>query len=301
MTVRLRPHRPAVQAALAAAAFLAAACGGPRLEPLDPESKAFFETASLVMTNAEQTIFRHLPDAAARREFIADFWEKRDPDPETEENEFKDEFDRRIDYCNTHFREGRRGINTDRGRIYLYLGPPDRVQSFPMIEGGTTSVLWWSYYTYILAVEFVDARGIGEYTINEIDGNLFEAIDRAKLGSGVQRSGAKLNFVDFDLRFDRERREIVVAVPTKNLSLKEEGGLLSVEFEFTFYLYREGEAKDKFVEKRAFTAAAEDLEKKKEIFFAFPRELAPGRVFIDAIVNGRQDNGRVRKIFEVKA
>ncbi|MBM3294394.1 MAG: GWxTD domain-containing protein [Candidatus Aminicenantes bacterium] len=282
-------------------ALLAAACGGARVEALDPESRAFFETARLVMTGVEQSIFRHLPDPESRREFISDFWAKRDPDPETETNEFKDEFERRIEYADAHFREGRRGINTDRGRIYLYLGPPDQVQSFPMIQGGTTSVLWWSYYAYVLAVEFIDTRGLGEYTINEIDGSLFDAIERAKLGAAVQRSGASLNFVDFGLRYDRDRGELIVAVPTKKLVFKEKGGLLTAEFDFTFYLYREGSAKETFAETRTFTASAEDVEKRKDILFAFPRKLPPGRVYVDAIVNGRRDNGRVRKIFEVKA
>ncbi|MBM3309879.1 MAG: GWxTD domain-containing protein [Candidatus Aminicenantes bacterium] len=295
-----RPLRPAGLVLAAGLVGLAAGCGGVDLEALDPESASFFDTARLVMTGAEQSIFRHLPDAQARREFIADFWEKRDPDPETEANEFKEEFDRRVEYCNAHFREGRRGINTDRGRIYLYLGPPDQVQSFPMVSGGTTSVLWWSYYTYVVAVEFIDDRGLGEYKINEIDGSLFDAIDRAKLGAGVQASGAKLNFVDFGLRYDREKREIVVSVPTKKLNFKEEGGLLTAEFEFVFYLYREGAAKEKFTEARTFSGTAADLEKGKEVIFAFPREVAAGKVYIDAIVNGRQDNGRVRKIFEVK-
>ena len=285
----------------AVAAAVLAGCGGARVEALDPESRSFFDTARLVMTNIERDIFRHLPDAGARREFISDFWAKRDPDPETEENEFKEEFDRRIEYTNTHFREGRRGINTDRGRIYLYLGPPEHTESFPMISGGTTSALWWVYYSYPLGVEFVDSRGTGEYAINEIDGNLFEAIERAKLGAGVQRSGARLNFVNFDVRYDKSRREIVVALPLKKLNFKEENGLLQAEFEFTFFLYGQGPAKEKYVEDRTFSAKAEDLEKSKEILFAFPRELPPGRTYVDVIVDGGQDNGRVRKIVEVKA
>jgi GWxTD domain-containing protein len=296
-----RLPRPAGVVLAAGLVSLAAGCGGVDLAALDPESQSFFDTARLVMTGAEQSIFRHLPDAEARREFISDFWEKRDPDPETEANEFKEEFDRRVEYGNAHFREGRRGVDTDRGRIYLYLGPPDQVQSFPMIEGGTTSVLWWSYYSYGVAVEFIDTRGMNEYKINEIDGSLFDAMERAKLGAGVQASGARLNFVDFGLRYDRGKREVVVSIPTKKLNFKEEGGLLAVEFEFVFYLYREGQAKEKFVEERTFAAAAADLEKVRELTFAFPRELAAGKVYIDAIVNGRQDNGRVRKIFEVKA
>jgi GWxTD domain-containing protein len=296
--IRARFALPLLAAALAAAG---AGCGGVRVEDLDPESRAFFDTARLVMTEVERDIFRHLPDAEARREFVADFWAKRDPDPESEANEFKEEFDRRVEYANSHFREGRRGINTDRGRLYLYLGQPDQIESFPMIQGGTTSALWWLYYGYPLGIAFVDERGTGEFKINEIDGSLFEAIERAKLGVSVQKDGARMNFVDFDVRYDKARREIVVSVPTKRLTFKEETGVLAVEFEFIFYLYRPGSPKETFVEKRTYAAPAADLEGRKEIEFAFPRELPPGPTYVDVTVNGRQDNGRVRKIVTLRS
>jgi hypothetical protein len=69
--------------ALAAGAVLlgAAACSSlPRTE-LDPAARDFYETARLVMTSEEDDIFQHLPDAESRREFVSDFWAKRDPDP----------------------------------------------------------------------------------------------------------------------------------------------------------------------------------------------------------------------------
>jgi GWxTD domain-containing protein len=278
-----------------------AACGGARLPALDPESRIFFDTARLVMTDIERDIFLRLPDAASRREFIADFWDKRDPDSDTEANEFKEEFERRIEYVDTHFREGKRGINTDRGRIYLYLGPPEHFESFNMIGGGTTSALWWVYYSHRLGIEFVDTRGSGEFTINEIDGDLFQAMERAKLGAGVQRGGAKLTFVDFDVRYDKDRREIVVAVPLKKLNFKDENGLLQVAFAFTFFLYQGSAEKETFGESRTFSGKAEEIENQKEIAFVFPRDLPPGRTYVDVIVDGGQDNGRIRKIIPVKS
>ena len=73
------------------------ACAPPFELQLDPEGKAFFETARLVMTSEEEDIFRHLPDTESRREFMVDFWAKRNPDPASETNEFKEEFEKRID------------------------------------------------------------------------------------------------------------------------------------------------------------------------------------------------------------
>ena len=74
---------------------LSGCSSGPRIK-LDPESRLFFETARLVMTKEESRIFTHLPDKPARDEFIQEFWEKRDPDLDTEENEFQQEFYRRV-------------------------------------------------------------------------------------------------------------------------------------------------------------------------------------------------------------
>ena len=75
-------------------------CGLSREIELDPVSLDFYETAQLIMTKQEKEIFKHLPDQESREEFISDFWAKRDPDPATEENEFKEEFFRRIEYAN---------------------------------------------------------------------------------------------------------------------------------------------------------------------------------------------------------
>ena len=100
-------------------------CGTRERVTLDPESKNFYDYTRLIMTKQEKEIFLLLPDKESRMEFIQDFWDKRDPDPQTEENEFQEEFYQRIEYVNKRFREGIPGWKTDRGRIYIYLGPPD--------------------------------------------------------------------------------------------------------------------------------------------------------------------------------
>jgi len=285
---------------LLGAVLLSAACSVNMKLPLDPESRDFFETARLVMTSAEQEIFRNMPDDASRREFIADFWEKRDPDPDTAENEFKDEFERRVDYCNKHFNEGRRGINTDRGRVYLYLGAPEKTETYSSATAGFT--IYWIYYTYDLGIEFIEARSGGEYTIGQIMGNLLDAFEIAKLnGFGKPRGGGPQKLVSFDARYDGDRKEITVEIPVKKLNFKEESGVLKLEFDFTIYIYKNaGGQKDKFEERRTFEGRAAEVENSKVVTFVFPYDLAPGRNYVDVIVNGGQDNGKVRKIFLFK-
>ncbi len=83
-----------------------------------------------IITPAEKEIFLKLKTDRERDLFIEAFWKHRDPIPETEENEFKIEHYKRIDYVNRYFgREAAKpGWMTDRGRMYIILGPPNDIQ-----------------------------------------------------------------------------------------------------------------------------------------------------------------------------
>jgi GWxTD domain-containing protein len=282
------------------AAVLAISACGPGLNvQLDPESRDFYESARLIMTDSEQAIFTHLPDAEARKEFIQEFWDKRDPDPSTEVNEAKQEFQRRLEYVNQRFREGRRGINTDRGRIYLFLGPPEMTEEYPFLAGGAGGELLWVYYQYELGIYFVDSNGTGSYAISTIMGNLFEAIEMAKLGKTFTERGTPSKFMNFDLDYVKDRHELRLTIPAKKLSFKDEDGALTADFDITFYIYKEGAAKkEMFVDTKRFTGKAEDLEKSPEIAFTFSRELPLGKIFVDVVVDGKEANGKSRKIFK---
>jgi len=119
-------------AALLLAGAVSAGPGPAAAKPkLDPESAKFYQTARLIMTKEEVKIFERLPDAGSRKEFIADFWLKRDPDPDTPDNAFQKEFEARVAFVNKRFnKEGGPGYNTDRGRVYILMGPPEKVEEF---------------------------------------------------------------------------------------------------------------------------------------------------------------------------
>lgn len=137
---------------------------------------------SLVMTPAEIRVFKALKTDDERENFIATVWSRRDPDPDTEENEFREEFYERIAYANQHFSSGKPGWKTDRGRIYIRWGKPDSVESRPSggshdrpsYEGGGSTTTYpfeiW-FYRHLdtvgdgIEVEFVDPSGTGEYRI----------------------------------------------------------------------------------------------------------------------------------------
>jgi len=137
---------------------------------------------SLVMTEAEIRVFKALKTDEERESFIAIIWRRRDPDPDTEENEFREEFYERIAYANANFSTGIPGWKTDRGRIYIRWGKPDSVESRPSggsydrpsYEGGGSTTTYpfeiW-FYRHLdtvgdgIEVEFVDPTGTGEYRI----------------------------------------------------------------------------------------------------------------------------------------
>jgi GWxTD domain-containing protein len=137
---------------------------------------------SYVITDEERKAFKKLATDDERERFIEEFWRRRDPDPDTDENEFKEEYYERIAYANEHFASGMPGWKSDRGRIWIMYGKPDERETHPMggnyerpsyEGGGNTSTypfeIW--FYRYLAGVgsgveiEFVDPTGSGEYRI----------------------------------------------------------------------------------------------------------------------------------------
>ncbi len=135
-----------------------------------------------IITSEERQAFKKLQTDEEREQFIEQFWLRRDPDPDTPENEYREEYYRRIAYANEHYASGIPGWKTDRGRIYITFGPADEVESHPAggpyerpfyEGGGQTSTypfeIW--FYRYLdgvgngIEIEFVDPSSTGEYRI----------------------------------------------------------------------------------------------------------------------------------------
>ncbi len=283
--------------------------GGPKIK-LDSASKDFYETARLIMTNQEKKIFDHLPNKEAREDFIQEFWSRRDPDSETEENEFKEEFYRRIEYANSHFLEGGRGWRTDRGRIYIYFGEPDRRDQAPMLNyPSMKGWILWVYYRYGFAVYFFDRRGDGQYVLEpapaELGGSLYgdfsDALEEAKLGYVPQQDSATKKFMNFKLVYDKLNGEFIISIPTEALVFKEEENLLNLDLDFSFVIYEENTAmKEEIQHSEHFEKTEEEILNIEEVTFAIPKELKPGKYYVDVILTVKPDVGKVRKIFNIK-
>jgi GWxTD domain-containing protein len=135
-----------------------------------------------IITDAELQAFKRLQNDEEREQFVEQFWLRRDPTPDTQENEFKEEHYRRLAHANERFASGVEGWRTDRGRIYITFGPPDEIEAHPsggpyqrpLEQGGGSGVAYpfetWRYRFLEgigtnVEIMFVDPTLTGEYRI----------------------------------------------------------------------------------------------------------------------------------------
>ena len=174
------------------------------------------EDVRYIITDEERAAFKQLSNDEERDNFIEAFWARRDPTPDTVENEFKEEHYQRIAYANEHFPAGIPGWKTDRGRMYIMYGKPDEIESHPsggtynrpMEEGGgETSTYPFETWRYRYL------EGIGQEII-------IEFVDTCMCG-------------DYHMTIDRSEKDALKNVPGAGLTLYEQMGLASKADRFT--------------------------------------------------------------------
>jgi GWxTD domain-containing protein len=168
------------------------------------------EDVRWIITDEEQKAFKLLSNDEERDQFIEAFWQRRDPTPDTIENEFKEEHYRRMAYANEHFAAGIPGWKSDRGRIYIMYGPADEIESHPsggsyerpMEEGGgETSTFPFEDWRYRYL------EGIGQEVI-------IEFVDTCMCG-------------DYHMTMDRSEKDALLNTPNAGLTLYEQMGMSS--------------------------------------------------------------------------
>jgi GWxTD domain-containing protein len=166
------------------------------------------EDVIYIITDEERAAFRQLSNDEERDNFIEAFWQRRDPTPDTEENEYKEEHYQRIAYANEHFAAGVPGWKTDRGRIYIVFGKPDEIEDHPsggtyerpMEEGGgETSTFPFADWRY----RYIE--GIGQEVI-------IEFVDTCMCG-------------EFHMTLDRSEKDALLMTPNAGLTLYEQMGM----------------------------------------------------------------------------
>ncbi len=181
-----------------------------------PYKKWLDEEVPYIITPEERSAFKKLTTDEEREQFIEAFWERRNPNPGSPENEFKEEYYRRIAYANEHYASGIPGWKTDRGRIYIMYGPPDEIDSHP--SGGT----------YLRPPE----EGGGETSTYPFEDWRYRYIDG--IGTNII-----LEFVDptmtgeFHLTMDPGEKDALLHVPNAGLTDMEAMGMASKTDRFT--------------------------------------------------------------------
>src|SRR5882762_3372695 len=183
---------------------------GLKQELRGPYKKWLDEDVAWIITDEERQAFRQLSNDEERDQFIEAFWQRRDPTPDTEENEYKEEHYQRIAYANEHFAAGIPGWKTDRGRMYIMYGPADEIESHPsggsyerpMEEGGgETSTFPFEDWRYRYL------EGVGQEVI-------IEFVDTCMCG-------------DYHMTMDRSEKDALLNTPNAGLTLYEQMGMAS--------------------------------------------------------------------------
>jgi len=187
-----------------------------KIELSKQDKKWLDEDVRWIISDEERATFKQLSNEEEREQFIEAFWQRRDPTPDTAENEFKDEHYRRIAYANEHFAAGIPGWKTDRGKIYIMYGPADEIESHPaggsyqrpMEEGGgETSTFPFEQWRYRYL------EGIGQEVIVEF-------VDNCMCG-------------DYHMTMDRSEKDALLYTPNAGLTLYEQMGIANKASRFT--------------------------------------------------------------------
>ncbi len=280
---------------------LLSSCSSAKLEKtLNTEEKEFLSYVRYIITGEERKIFLRLPPPE-RKAFIEEFWKKRDPDPETEENEYKDEYDKRIEEAN-HLFGGTSGWLQDRGRIYVLLGPPDQRDVYPRGIGfyDPPSETW--YYGFYRLV-FIDYGWNGNYQLQPQSAQLIAQINIAQIELKKPRIETKKErvFFDFDLQIKEsteQKRLCQVKVPYKNIWFSAQGDKFQTTLEVTLTVFDSQEQKV-WEEKFAYPISLSEEELKglggKDYLIEIQLPLQPGAYQLETVVKNMTDESRVMK------
>ena len=111
----------------------------------EPFKKWLNEEVVSIISSRERDVFLQLQTDREREIFIEAFWRQRDPNPDTPKNEFREEHYRRLEYATEFYGRGTPtpGWRTDRGRIYIILGPPLNIEQYDNVNGVYPTEIWF--------------------------------------------------------------------------------------------------------------------------------------------------------------
>ncbi|MFL2983751.1 MAG: GWxTD domain-containing protein [Candidatus Neomarinimicrobiota bacterium] len=102
---------------------------------------------------------------ADREKLFYNFWKRRNPSKNKENNKLMEEYYERVEYTNEQFSGWQPGWETDRGMIYILFGPPDQIQRSNPVATNSTIYQIWNYYKINKEFIFRDQNGFGDYRL----------------------------------------------------------------------------------------------------------------------------------------
>ncbi|MFQ6081907.1 MAG: GWxTD domain-containing protein [Candidatus Aminicenantia bacterium] len=295
---------------LASCFLLPVSCRLYQLEKkLEPKDQEFLSKVRFIITKEERKIFLELP-ASEREKFKKEFWKKRDPDPDTEENEFKKIYFERINEATRLFRgEGRPGWLTDRGRIYIFFGPPFLRRRYEGgLYGGVIIRAREIWYYGLYPVEFIDYRGTGEYQLvttdvahlNELNTAL--AFLREEQEKKVTEYGKAIFDFNLEIKKSRENELIIsIEIPYKNIWFTEKEDKLETSFELSISIYDfNNQLVWEYQKDYPVSVTEEEIKtgKEKELLIEIPVTLEKGSYKIASILINKTGEEKMKKELE---
>ncbi|MBN2206972.1 MAG: GWxTD domain-containing protein [Candidatus Aminicenantes bacterium] len=273
----------------------------PSLQSLDPESREFLSKVRYIIEKDEKAAFVGLKTAEERNAFIEDFWAKRDSDPETEVNEFKLEYSARVDAAAGLFKEGTTpGWLTERGRLYITLGPPDHRLSYPrgVTFYGKPTEIW--YYNFF-PVRFVDDNWTGTYRLDPDSAAQIGEITKTQvyLKPRAAAPASKLEDVPLEIKAVGPGEAVLrVTLLYKDIWLNAEGGVYNASLEIAAdAVDNTGAAVWSEHQTHPLSLTEEEYLKRRgeSLVIEIPVKLAPGEYGLTVVLTGLFPGARAEK------
>ena len=309
-----------IQVILLAVILLGSLSSGCRLynlrRKLSPANKEFLSLVRYISTAEEERIFLELPDSE-KEKFQEEFWKRRDPDPETEVNEFKTEYFSRLKEANEKFiGEGKAGWLTDRGFIYVLFGPPlDKYYySMGQMSANFCQEVW---YYGSFPVVFVDEGCNGRFRLAPINLEHLSMLTQAekRFGTTIQPQAGGKSLFNFDLNLTKKRIKgdrfeavVLVEVPYRGLWMNSVGGKLQTTLDLSLEL-RDGQGEVVWSHNSTYEPSLEDgrpgtWQKGKykiEVALVLEKDapgLRPGKNVLSVVLKNRTGAEELKKVLE---
>jgi GWxTD domain-containing protein len=206
---------------------------------LNPQEQEFLSQVRYIMTREERKTYLSLP-SFERPRFVEEFWKKRDTDPLTEANEYKDEYLKRVEEAKHLFTEGgHSGWLTDRGRVFILLGPPEQRETYPRGQSiyDIPSEIWhYGFYQ----IRFFDTRWNGNFELDPTSAQLLADVNLAQMNlrPRIKVEGQAVSDFKIDFRKAGERTQlIVVSVPYSEIWFSSEDQRFKATLEVAWEVY----------------------------------------------------------------